>query len=176
MDIGKEYLQTAISRLESYRQLAEKTFEQLPDEDLFRQPSSESNSIAIIVQHMWGNMMSRWTNFLTEDGEKTWRKRDEEFETMIDSRQNLMKLWNEGWSRFMSELKSLKATDLPSKVKIRGEQLSAMDAITRQIAHYSYHVGQIIYIGKMFRDRDWKSLSIPKNRKQQDDELIQYGG
>ena len=164
MSIGKEFLTTAIRRMKYYRDLGEKTFDQLNDEEIHFQPTSESNSIAVIVQHMTGNMLSRWTNFLTEDGEKEWRKRDEEFEKKQMSKQDLIEVWHKGWDCFLNALQSLKEEDLLTTVHIRQESLSVIDAINRQMAHYPYHVGQIIYIGKILRNNDWKSLSIPKGK------------
>ncbi len=160
--LGKEYLQTAIRRLKYYKDLGDKTFEQLNDWDFHYRPNEESNSIAIIIQHMTGNMLSRWTNFLKEDGEKEWRNRDQEFEPGEQSKQDLMGLWEKGWSCFLDTLESLKKKDLKKTITIRGEELSVTDAINRQLAHYPYHIGQIIYIAKTIKNRNWKNLSIPK--------------
>jgi hypothetical protein len=147
-----------------YKQLGEKTFAQLPDEKLFWHYNDESNSIAVIVKHLHGNMMSRWTDFLTSDGEKEWRQRDAEFENDPVSREELMRLWNEGWNCLLSTLEGLKPEDLSKIVYIRNEAHTVENAILRQLAHYPYHVGQIVYIGKMIVDSDWKSLSIPRNK------------
>lgn len=162
MDIGRVFLQSAIRRLTDYKLLGEKTFEQLSNEQMFFQPNQESNSIAIIIQHLHGNMLSRWTNFLTEDGEKFWRKRDEEFEFQQLNKEQLINLWVEGWNVFLQTISSLTEADLCKTVSIRSEPLTVVDAINRQIAHYSYHVGQIVFIGKWIRNEDWLSLSIPK--------------
>lgn len=162
MNLGEEFLATAIRRLKYYKELGEKAFEQLEDEDFHWLPSSESNSIAVIIQHISGNMLSRWTNFLTEDGEKEWRQRDDEFEIHSYSRQQLIDLWNKGWDCFLNTLGSLKADDLVKTVYIRKESLSAIDAINRQLAHYPYHIGQILYIGRIIKNESWRSLSIPK--------------
>lgn len=162
MSFEKEFLQNTIKRFRNYKDLGDKTFEQLKEEDFFFQPSSESNSIAIIIQHLYGNMMSRWTNFLTEDGEKEWRKRDEEFEVMQCSRRDLISFWNTGWDCLLSTLIQLKEEDLKRVIFIRTEPLMVMDAILRQLAHYPYHVGQIAYLGKLIRNEEWNSLSIPK--------------
>jgi len=166
-NLGQEYLSTTIRRLKYYKSLGEKTFEQLEEKDLHWQPSSESNSIAVIIQHMTGNMLSRWTNFLTEDGEKDWRQRDDEFEVHDYSRQQLIDIWNEGWKCFLDSLESLTADDLMKTIYIRKETMSAIDAITRQVAHYAYHIGQIVYIGHIIRNENWESLSIPKKQSQQ---------
>jgi uncharacterized damage-inducible protein DinB len=164
MTIGSEYLNSVIKRFQNYRELGEKTFAQLSDEHFQLEPNSESNSIAVIIQHMHGNMLSRWTNFLTEDGEKTWRERDEEFEKHSFSRSELIKKWDEGWNLFIKTLESLKETDLLKTVYIRKEPMTVIDAINRQLAHYSYHVGQIVYLGRWVKKDDWKSLSIPKKK------------
>jgi len=160
--LGNEYLATVIKRVKYYKQLAEQTFEQLGEKDFHFQPNAESNSIAIIVQHMYGNMLSRWTNFLTEDGEKPWRQRDDEFEIHSYSSKQIIDLWNKGWECFLNALQSLKEDDLLKTVYIRDEALTAVDAINRQLAHYPHHIGQIIYIGKIIKNDEWKNLSIPR--------------
>ena len=147
--------------------------EQLDEENLFWQYNDASNSIAIIVQHLWGNMLSRWTNFLTEDGEKEWRERDAEFEKVINTKEELIIKWDEGWDRLFAELKSLTDDDLNKTIYIRKEPLTVVDAINRQLAHYSYHVGQMVYIGKMQLNDRWISLSIPKgNSKEFNDKMM----
>jgi hypothetical protein len=156
------FLQSAIKRLKYYKELGDKTFAQLTDKDFHFAPSDESNSIAVIIQHMHGNMLSRWTNFLTSDGEKEWRKRDAEFEEQTLSKEQLTALWEEGWKCFLDAIESLSPADLEKTIYIRTEALSVPDALNRQFAHYPYHVGQIIYIGKMIKNKDWKSLTIPK--------------
>jgi hypothetical protein len=158
----KHFLQHTIKRFEYYKTLGDNTLAQLEEQDFFYTPNKESNSIAIIVQHMYGNMLSRWTNFLTEDGEKEWRKRDEEFNEVTCSKQDLLSFWNEGWKCLLDTLKSLKPNDLVKTVYIRTEPLLAYDAILRQLAHYPYHVGQIITLTKMIKGEKWKGLSIPK--------------
>jgi hypothetical protein len=164
MSFSSEFLPQIIKRFKNIKELADKTFEQLDDKDFFYQPSPESNSVAIIIQHMYGNAMSRWTNFLTEDGEKEWRKRDAEFEVMDARRNDLLSFWNTGWSVVLQTLESLKEEDLDKTIYIRSEPHIAFDAILRQLAHYSYHVGQIVYLGKLIRDHEWKSLSIPRGQ------------
>jgi len=166
-NLGAEYLKTVIKRVKYYKDLGEKTFAQLEEKDLHWQPSSESNSIAVIVQHVAGNMLSRWTNFLTEDGEKEWRQRDDEFEAHDYSKEQIVDIWNKGWSCFLDALASLAPDDLLKTIYIRSETMTAIDAINRQLAHYPYHVGQILYIGRMIRNENWKSLSIPKGQSQQ---------
>lgn len=167
MSTGKEFLQTAVRRLKYYKDLGDKTFEQLNEWDFHYQPNDESNSIAVIIQHMAGNMLSRWTNFLTEDGEKEWRKRDEEFEIHTYTKQQLLELWEKGWTCFFDTLESLKKKDLKKTVHIRKEPLTVTDAINRQLAHYPYHVGQIIFLAKIIKNKSWKNLSIPRGDSQQ---------
>ena len=164
MSLGKEYLQTAIRRMKYYKELGDKTFEQLNEWDMHFQSNEETNSIAIIIRHMSGNMLSRWTNFLQEDGEKEWRKRDDEFEPGKLSKEQLIAEWEKGWHCFLQALESLKKKDLKKTVRIRNEELTAIDAINRQLAHYPYHVGQIIHIAKTIRNKNWKNLSIPKGQ------------
>lgn len=161
MNTNRVFLDSASKRLKEYKLLGEKTFDQLSEEQLNFQPNKDSNSIAIIVQHLHGNMLSRWTNFLTEDGEKQWRKRDEEFEIKRFTKEQIIKLWSEGWQTLLQTLSSLSDDDLTKTVSIRNEALNVIDAINRQIAHYSYHVGQIVFLGKWLKGEDWKSLSIP---------------
>ena len=160
--IGKEFLNTVIRRLKYYKDLGDKTFEQLSDADFHYQPNSASNSIAIIIQHMTGNMLSRWTNFLTEDGEKEWRQRDDEFEIHTYNKQQLLELWEKGWACFLNAIEPLTKKGLKKTIYIRKEPLTVIDAINRQLAHYPYHTGQIIYIAKIIKNKSWKNLSIPK--------------
>jgi hypothetical protein len=164
--LGKEFLETATRRMLYYKDLGDKTFAQLNDEDFHYQPGEESNSVAIIVKHMHGNMMSRWTNFLTEDGEKSWRDRDGEFSKSNDNKAEILELWEKGWNCFIDALKTLDEGDLLKLIRIRDEELTVVDAINRQLAHYPYHVGQIVYIGKLLKDRKWKNLSIPRGGSQ----------
>ncbi len=166
MSIGKDYLETAIRRLKYYKDLGDKTFVQLNEWDFHYQPNDESNSIATIIQHMTGNMLSRWTNFLTEDGEKEWRKRDDEFEIHQYTKQELIELWEKGWTCFLDTLSGLKKKDLKKKVSIRQEALTVIDAINRQLAHYPYHIGQIIFLAKIIKNKNWQNLSIPKGNSQ----------
>lgn len=163
--IEKHFLENTIGVFTNYRNLAEKSFAQLDNEaDFHYQPDSESNSIAVIMKHMSGNMISRWTDFLTTDGEKPDRNRDGEFVDNHESREQLMEYWNKGWKVFMDTLHSLKEEDLMKTVKIRGEGLTVVQALNRQTAHYAYHVGQIVFLAKHIRNSSWKSLSIPKNK------------
>lgn len=162
--LRKEFLESAVRRLKYYKELGDKTFDQLNDWDFHYQPNEESNSIAIILQHMSGNMLSRWTNFLTEDGEKEWRQRNDEFEIHSYSKQHLLELWEKGWACVFTAVTSLKKKDLKKKIYIRQEPLTVIDAINRQLAHYPYHVGQIIHIAKTIKGKKWSNLSISENQ------------
>lgn len=157
-----DYLESVKKQFEYYKVLGEKTFAQVEDEKLFWKFNESSNSIAIIVKHLWGNMISRWTDFLTEDGEKEWRDRDAEFENDITTRQDLLDKWNEGWKCVFNALNALKQDDLQKIIYIRNQGHTVIEAINRQLAHYPYHVGQIVFLGKMACNETWTSLSIPK--------------
>lgn len=172
MSFEAGFLKDAIKRFQSYKELGDKTFIQLEDKHFFYQPSPESNSIAIIIQHLYGNMLSRFTNFLTQDGEKPWRNRDAEFESVNISKEDLLAFWNTGWTCVFNALNDLHPEDLTKTVYIRTEPMTAYDAILRQLAHYPYHVGQIVYVGKMIKDEEWKTLSIPKGQSKQFNERI----
>lgn len=158
------YLSSAIKRLKYYKELGDKTFVQLEEKDLHFISAEEDNSIAIIIQHMHGNMLSRWTNFLIEDGEKEWRKRDEEFIDQYFTKEKLIKFWEEGWQCFFNALESLTEIDLVKTIFIRTEPLTVIDAINRQLAHYPYHIGQIIYVAKLLKNKTWQTLSIPRGK------------
>ncbi len=162
------YLDTTRKVFLQYKKMAEGAMSQLTDEQIAWAPSPESNSIAAIVKHLWGNMLSRWTDFLTTDGEKDWRDRDAEFEAAdIKSRVQLMEKWEEGWKCMMDTLNALKPEDLGRIVKIRAEDHTVMDALQRQLAHYGSHIGQIIFLAKAQKDAGWKTLSIPKGQSKQ---------
>mgnify|MGYP000850949415 CR=1 FL=1 len=163
-NMANGFLASAIKRLSYYKELGDQTLALLATKDCHFAPNGESNSIAVIIQHVSGNMISRWTDFLTTDGEKEWRNRDEEFEIKEYSKEQLIGLWEKGWNCCLTAIKNLKEEDLLKTIYIRGEGLIVMDAINRQLAHYPYHVGQIIYIAKMIKGDHWESLSIPKNR------------
>ncbi|NJO02599.1 MAG: DUF1572 family protein [Bacteroidia bacterium] len=158
------YLSSLKKQLTQYKELAEKTFAQVPEEKLFWQYNPESNSIATIVKHLWGNMLSRWTDFLSADGEKPWRNRDAEFENDIQTRDELLAKWQEGWACVFNALDGLHESHLNQTTYIRAEPHSVVDACNRQLAHYASHVGQIMYIGKMILGAEWTSLSIPKGK------------
>ena len=158
------YLSSAIKQFEYYKMLGEKAMNQLPDEALFWQYNQESNSIAVIVNHMTGNMLSRFTDFLTTDGEKSWRNRDAEFENNFADRNALLDQWDKGWNCLLSTLKALSEEQLENIVYIRNDGHTVVEAINRQLAHYPYHIGQIVFIAKMAADEKWESLSIPRNK------------
>lgn len=160
----ENYLESAKNQFAYYKMLGEKTFDQIPDEALFWQYHPESNAIAIIVKHLWGNMLSRWTDFLTTDGEKEWRNRDAEFEADIQDRAELLAKWNEGWDCVFQALDAINKDNFNTTVYIRNQGHTVVEAINRQLAHYAYHVGQIVFIGRMVQGAAWKSLSIPKGK------------
>ena len=165
MSFEKHFLENTIGVFKNYRALAEKSFDQLKeDKEYHYAPDAESNSVAIIMKHMAGNMISRWTDFLTTDGEKPTRNRDVEFMEGKESKEELIQYWNKGWDVFMNTLNSLKEEDLMKTITIRGEAMTATQALNRQTAHYSYHVGQIVFLAKHVKSADWNSLSIPKNK------------
>lgn len=156
------FIDSALKRFGTYKLLAEKTFDQLDDAQLHYSPNETSNSIAVIIRHMAGNMLSRWSDFLSTDGEKEWRDRDGEFEITGWTKAELLAYWEKGWSCCLDTIAALSGEELLRNVSIRGEALTVTDAINRQLAHYAYHVGQIVYIGKILKHEDWKNLSIPK--------------
>lgn len=162
--LGKYYLDSTLKRLAYYKSLGEKTMAQLTTEQLRWQPEGEPNSIYLIVKHISGNMRSRWTDFLTSDGEKEWRHRDEEFEQ--NAADDVHQLWEDGWKCMLDAIGALTTEDLEKTVYIRSEPHVAVDAINRQLSHIPYHVGQIVYIGKIVTGEKWKSLSIPKGGSQ----------
>jgi hypothetical protein len=162
------YLDEAFRSLRGHKRLADGAIAQLTDEQFFAAPDAESNSVAIIVKHMAGNMRSRFTDFLTSDGEKPDRNRDREFVIHADAKRNeVLTSWEQNWHLVFDTLNSLHADDLGRTVTIRGEPHSVLQAINRQVAHYAYHVGQIVYLAKHWKGRDWKSLSVPKGQSEQ---------
>ncbi len=158
------YLPSAIKQFEYHKSLGDKTIEQLSFEDLQNEIAKDTNSIAIIVKHLVGNMLSRWTNFLTEDGEKEWRERDDEFEDAFTSKVELIDAWQKGWDCLFNALKPLSENDLERIIYIRNEGHTVTEAIHRQMMHYGYHLGQIVFLGKLIKGNDWQSLSIPKGQ------------
>ena len=176
MKTEEAFLRSVIKKFKFQKQLGEKTFAQLDEKDLFFKPSKESNSIAVIVQHMNGNMLSRWTNFLTEDGEKNWRERDEEFEDVLTTKDAVLNAWNKGWRCVFDAVEGLQPDDVMKTITIRSQDLLVVDAIVRQLDHYGYHVGQIVYIGRMIKDEGWQSLSIPKNKSKAYNDAMNHKG
>lgn len=160
------YLESVVKQFEYYKTLGEKTFNQVTDSDLFYQYHEDSNSIAAIAKHIAGNMLSRWTDFLTTDGEKEWRNREAEFDNDINDRAELMHIWNQGWACLFDALNSINETNFEQIIYIRNQGHSIIEAINRQLAHYPYHIGQIVFIGKMLVGNDWNSLSIPRGDSQ----------
>lgn len=158
------YLNSAIQLFRMYKQLGEKAIAQVDEKHLWWQANEDSNSIAIIVKHLYGNMLSRWTDFLISDGEKPWRNRDAEFENEVWSKTVLLEKWEHGWDCLFKALNNITETDLDKIIYIRNEGHTALEAINRQIAHYSYHIGQIVYIAKLYSKNEWQSLSIPRNK------------
>ena len=168
------FLNSYIKRITYYKNLGEQTFAQLDELDFHYQPNEECNSIAMIIQHIAGNMLSRFTNFLTEDGEKEWRKRDAEFEEQHLSKDALLELWQKGWDCYLGSVQLLTEDDLEKTITIRSEQHTVTDALNRQLAHYPYHVGQIVYLGRMIKSKAWKNLSIPKGQSQQFNDKMKH--
>lgn len=162
-----KYLESIKKQFLYYKILGEKTFEQIPEEALFWQYNSQSNSIAIMVKHLWGNMLSRWTCFLTTDGEKEFRKREEEFENSIKTKVELLEKWEAGWQCLFDAINPLEEEDLARTIFIRNMGHTVTEAINRQLAHYAYHVGQIVFVGRMVVGENWKSLSIPKGKSKE---------
>lgn len=159
-----DYLESVTKQFEYYKMLGDKTLARLPEGTIFWQYNPESNSIATIVKHLHGNMLSRWTDFLTSDGEKTWRNRDGEFDNDLPSKEATIALWDAGWGCLFDALRPLTDADLGRIVYIRNQGHTVMEAINRQLAHYPYHVGQMVYIGKMALDSNWETLSIARGK------------
>jgi hypothetical protein len=163
--LGEHYLADALYTFRYYKTLAERAFAQTSDDDFFRAIDDESNSIAVNIKHMAGNMLSRWPDFLTTDGEKPERNRDMEFVMLPETtKEEMLAYWEKGWQVTFDAIEPLTPEDLLRTVTIRGQDHTVVQAINRQIAHYTYHVGQIVYLAKHFRSSDWQSLSVPKNK------------
>ena len=162
--IHQNFLECSITLFRYYKMLGEKAIAQVPDAALFWQSNEDSNSIATIVKHLSGNMLSRWTDFLTTDGEKESRDRDSEFENDITTRKEVLEMWEHGWSCLFSAIENLKPNDLNKIIYIRNQGHTVLEAINRQLAHYPYHVGQIVFIAKMKSEREWQTLSVARNQ------------
>jgi hypothetical protein len=160
----ENYHSDSLTSFRNYKKLAERAIEQVSDDEFFATIDDEANSIALIVKHIAGNLRSRWTDFLTSDGEKADRNRDTEFEIIADTRESLMQYWESGWQTLFGAIEPLTPDDFSKTVTIRGEPHTIVEAINRQLTHYAYHVGQIVFLAKHFRSSDWKTLSVPKNR------------
>lgn len=158
------YRDDAVQSFRNYKKLAERAMEQVDDAEFFAAIDEEANSIAVIVKHIAGNLRSRWSDFLTSDGEKPDRYRDAEFEIIEDTRESLMLAWDKGWAILFDAIEPLSEADLETKILIRSEPHTIVEAVNRQLTHYSYHVGQIVLLAKHFRSSEWRSLSVPKNR------------
>ncbi len=171
------YLEDSLELFRHYKKLAEGAMEQVTDEQLLETTTfdGEMNSIAVLVKHMTGNIRSRWTDFLTSDGEKPNRNRDSEFVEPPSSREELMKIWEDGWKCLFHALEALSENDLEQRVTIRGEAHSVMQAINRQVAHYSYHIGQIVLLAKYFARDRWQSLSVPRNQSEEFNRKVAAG-
>ena len=163
--IAQHYLTDALQTFRDYKTLAERAFAQISDEDFFKTIDPESNSIAVNMKHLAGNMLSRWTDFLTSDGEKPERNRDLEFVMLPKTtKDDMIAYWEQGWKCVFDAVEPLKAEDLMRTITIRGQDHTVIQAINRQLAHYAYHVGQIVYLAKHFKSSEWQSLSVPRNR------------
>ncbi len=175
LEFTTSYLEDSLTLFRYYKKMAEGAMAQVSDEQLFETLDPEANSIAIIVKHMAGNMRSRWTDFLTSDGEKADRNRDTEFETPPATRAALMEVWEAGWDCVFTALAPLRDEDASRTVTIRGEAHSVMQAVNRQIAHYASHIGQIVLLAKHFQSANWKSLSVPRGKSAEFNQRVAAG-
>jgi len=166
-EIIDNYHTDALKSFRNYKKLAERAIEQVSDKEFFQTIDAESNSVAVIVKHIAGNLHSRWRDFLTSDGEKADRHRDTEFEMIADTRESLMQFWETGWQTLFDNIEPLTVEDFSRSITIRGEPHTIVEAINRQLTHYSYHIGQIAFLAKHFKSSDWKTLSVPKNKSSQ---------
>jgi len=173
-EIIEQYLEDALSSFRAYKKLADKAIDQTRDDELFVTLDEESNSIAVVMKHMAGNMISRWTNFLTTDGEKPDRHRDMEFVIKPGTtRDEVLAYWERGWTCVFDAIEPLTPDDFGKTVNIRGQAHTIVQAINRQLTHYSYHVGQIVFLAKHFRSTEWQSLSVPKNRSAEFNQFLE---
>jgi len=163
-NIVRNYHADAVASFRNYKKMAERAMDQVSDNEFFSAIDAEANSIAVVVKHIAGNLVSRWTDFLTADGEKPTRDRDTEFEIADDSRLSLMEFWEQGWQTLFENLEPLTLEDFSKTVTIRGQPHTVVEAINRQLTHYSYHIGQIVLLAKHFRSSEWKTLSVPKHK------------
>jgi hypothetical protein len=173
-DVATHYLEEVRRQFRGHKRLAEGAIAQLKDDELFVALDSEANSIAIMVKHLAGNMRSRFTDFLTTDGEKPDRNRDQEFEmNSVTTRADVMRGWEEGWARVFAAIEALKPEDVMRTVTIRGEPHTVLQAINRQVAHYAYHIGQIVFLAKHFRSSEWKTLSVRRGKSKEFEAMAQ---
>ncbi len=170
------FLESTRALFRYYRLLGEKALEQVSEADINRQPNEQSNSIAVLVKHLWGNMRSRFTDFLTTDGEKPWRRREAEFDNDIHSMEELRNKWKEGWDCLFQALDALTEQDLQRTVYIRNQGHTVLEALQRQLTHYAYHVGQLVYLARMWRGAEWQSLSIPRGKTEEFNQRISAAG
>ena len=164
MEANESYLESVKKQFLYYKMLGEKAMNQLETEQLFVAVNEDTNSIATIIKHISGNMLSRWTGFLTSDGEKEWRNRDAEFGNDLQTKEEVLQVWNKGWNCFLEALNNLKPEQLSYIIYIRNEGHTVIEAINRQLAHYPYHIGQIVFYAKQLKNGNWNSLSIPRNK------------
>ena len=172
LDFIQNYHSNALSLFRNYKKMAEDAMDQVSDEDFFHEIDAESNSIAIVVKHIAGNLHSRWRDFLTTDGEKPDRNRDTEFEMIGDTRGSLMESWESGWQTLIANLEPLIDDDFSRTITIRGRPHTIIEAVNRQLTHYAYHVGQIVFLAKHFRGPDWNTISIARNRSEEFNEKL----
>lgn len=175
LEFTTSYLRDSLTLFHHYKGLADRAMAQVQDEDLFTVLDGESNSIAVIAKHMAGNMLSRWTDFLTADGEKPTRNRDSEFVEPPATRAALLAMWEKGWACMFAALEPLTDADLVRTVTIRGEAHSVMQAVNRQVAHYSYHVGQIVFLAKHLAADRWQPLTVPRNKSEEFNRKVAAG-
>lgn len=166
MEFIENYLKSVRFEFHKYKQMGDKTFSQLNNAEILWNYKEDDNSVSQIVKHISGNLLSRWTNIFTEDGEKPWRERDQEFENPYTSKEEMIASWENAWQCLFDTLATINATNFHKRIKIRNEEHSLIEAINRQLTHYAAHVGQIVYLGKMIKGREWKSLSIPKGQSE----------
>ena len=166
-NINANYIKSIQEQFKYYKDLGDKTIDSLSTEELLWKYNGESNNAAIIINHIVGNMLSRWTNFYSEDGEKDWRQRDSEFYESSKNKEEIKIYWEKGWNCLFNIIDNLEENDLTKIIKIRNEKHTVVEAINRQLAHYPFHIGQLIYIAKMIKDNLWESLSIPKNKSEE---------
>src|ERR1700752_5275673 len=173
--VAQNYLDDSRKAMRAYKKLAEKALDQLKDDEYFITLDEESNSVAVVMKHLAGNMFSRWTDFLTTDGEKPNRNRDYEFVIETANKEQLMDYWERGWKCFFNAVEPLKSEAFDKKVSIRGQEHTIVMAINRQLAHYAYHIGQLVFLAKHFRSSEWQSLSIPRNRSAAFNQYLEQG-